>query len=416
MTVTFQKAERKQSKLRLALTGASGSGKTIGALQIASGLGGRVAVLDTENGSASLYADQFNFDVINLRAPYTPERFIQVIKAAEAGGYNTLIIDSATHEWSGVGGCLELVDELAKARHKGNSWSAWNEVTPRHRAFIDAMLQSSINIIVTMRSKTETAQQEVNGKKQVVKLGLKSEQRDGIEYEFTLVLDLVHDGHYANATKDRTQMFKGDPQVITAATGEMLLNWLNSGKADATITQQQVADLYGLFTQAGIDIEKYCQKRGLAGLQDIKQSVFNETVGQLRQKIDKQQQAAPPVQPAEPSGQPAMSAFVLDLIRRAGTANSVKEANALFQYNNVQNLPEDEIAALRSAISHRLVQLDQMAKQQQQNSLSLADRIKRAPDTNELAILCVSIETCDPQARPNLYALYDKRLNELAAR
>ena len=331
MTVTFQKAERKQSKLRLALTGASGSGKTIGALHIASGLGGRVAVLDTENGSASLYADQFNFDVINLRAPYTPERFIQVIKAAEAGGYNTLIIDSATHEWAGVGGCLELVDQLAKAKHKNNSWSAWNEVTPRHRAFIDAMLQSSINIIVTMRSKTETAQQEVNGKKQVVKLGLKSEQRDGIEYEFTVVLDLVHDGHYANATKDRTQLFKGDPQVITTATGEMLLNWLNSGKADATLNPQQVTELQGLFNQAGIDVAKYCQKRGLSSLHDIKQSVYAETVAQLRQRIAaKQQQADQPAQQAAPTGQPAMSAKTPPLAERIRRAKDLDSLSYLY--------------------------------------------------------------------------------------
>lgn len=410
MAVAFQKAERKQSKLRLALTGASGSGKTKGALNIATGLGGKVAVLDTENGSASLYADQFSFDVINLRAPYTPERFIQVIKAAESGGYNTLIIDSATHEWSGVGGCLELLDEVAKARHKGNSWSAWNEITPRHRAFIDAMLQSSINIIVTMRSKTETAQQEVNGKKQVVKLGLKSEQRDGIEYEFTLVLDLVHDGHYANAAKDRTQLFAGkDPQVISIDTGKMLLNWLNSGKADATLTKQQATELQGLFDQAGIDTHKYCLKRGIGSLQDIKQSVFNETVGQLRQKIGKQQQD----QPAQQVDQPAMSAFVMDLIRRAGSAKTVKEANALFQYNNVQNLPENEIAALRSAISHRLVQLDQEAKQPAKSSPPLAERIRQAKDIDSLSYLYDEIQFQATETQQQLYGLFAGREEQL---
>lgn len=407
----FVKAERKQSKLRLALTGASGSGKTIGALQIASGLGGRVAVLDTENGSASLYADQFNFDVINLRAPYTPERFIQVIKAAEAGGYNTLVIDSATHEWSGVGGCLELVDELAKARHKGNSWSAWNEVTPRHRAFIDAMLQSSINIIVTMRSKTETAQQEVNGKKQVVKLGLKSEQRDGIEYEFTLVLDLVHDGHYANATKDRTQMFKGDPQVITAATGEMLLNWLNSGKADATLTKQQVTELQGLFDQAGIDSHKYCLKRGIGSLQDIKQSVFNETVGQLRQKILSKQQAAQPDQQIEQQHPAALSEHARDLIKRAEFAATAQEANALMRY--VSKSPENEIAALRHAIGARLVQLDQIAKQQTHKTPPLAERIRQAKDIDSLSYLYDEIQFQSADTQPELYKLFGDRETQL---
>lgn len=174
----FKKAERKQSKLRLALTGASGSGKTTAALNIATGMGGKIAVLDTENGSASLYADQFDFDVVNLTAPYTPERFIEVIGAAEKAGYDILIIDSASHEWSGKGGCLEINEMLAASKFRGNTWSAWSETTPRHRAFIDAMLRSPMHIIVTMRSKTETVQGE--GKK-VMKIGMKSEQRDGVE-------------------------------------------------------------------------------------------------------------------------------------------------------------------------------------------------------------------------------------------
>lgn len=228
----FKKAERKQSKLRLALSGASGSGKTIGALMIAKGLGGSIAVLDTENGSASLYADMFDFDVVNLAPPFNPERFIEVIKAAEKAGYDTLIIDSSTHEWSGTGGCLEIVDNLAKAKFRGNSWSAWSEVTPRHRAFVDAMLQSKMHIITTMRSKTETAQVEVNGKKQVQKLGMKTEQRDGIEYEFTVCLDLVHDSNYAMVSKDRTQLFANEPQRISVDTGVMLLEWLNSAKSE----------------------------------------------------------------------------------------------------------------------------------------------------------------------------------------
>jgi len=238
----FVKATRKKARLRLALTGPSGSGKTMAALMIAKGLGGRVAVLDTEHGSASLYADPIalpngsrfeppEFDALELTAPYSPERYIEAIKEAQAAGYDTLIIDSLTHEWSGSGGCLEINDTVAAAKFRGNSWSAWNETTPRHRAFIDAMLQSSMHIIATGRSKTETAQTEgANGRKQVVKLGMKTEQRDGIEYEFTVVLDLVHAGHYANASKDRTGLFAGgEPAPIDASTGERLLAWLETG-------------------------------------------------------------------------------------------------------------------------------------------------------------------------------------------
>lgn len=238
----FTKAVRKKAKLRLALTGPSGSGKTLSALLLAKGIGGTIAVIDTENESVSLYATPIRsdkggmieppaFDSLSLTPPYTPERFIEAVKIAHKSGYSTIIIDSITHEWSGSGGCLELVDELARARFKGNTWSAWSEVTPRHRSFIDTLQHIDMHVICTMRSKTETAQQDNNGKKQVVRLGIKSEQRDGSEYEFTIVLDLSHDGHFATASKDRTGLFMGaDPLIIDEQTGKRLLEWLDSGE------------------------------------------------------------------------------------------------------------------------------------------------------------------------------------------
>lgn len=221
----FKKAERKQAKLRLALAGPSGSGKTYSALLMAKGLGGRIAVLDTEHGSASLYADLVDFDTMELRAPYSPERYIDVIAAAEQAGYDTLIIDSYSHEWTGSGGCLEINEAVAHQKFKGNTWAAWNETTPRHRKLTNKILTSSMHIICTMRSKTETVQGE--GKK-ILKLGMKSEQRDGTDYEFTVVLDLTHDVHTAMASKDRTKLFE-EPELITEATGQKLLAWLNSG-------------------------------------------------------------------------------------------------------------------------------------------------------------------------------------------
>lgn len=233
--MSFTKATRKKAKLRLGLTGPSGSGKTLGALMIAAGLGGRIAVIDTEHNSADLYADMFDFDSMSLVPPYTPERFIDAINKARDAGYSNLIIDSVTHEWSGSGGCLELNEAVAKAKFKGNTWSAWSETTPRHRRFLDAILGSPMNVIVTMRSKTETVQTEVNGKKSVAKLGMKSEQKDGIEYEFTTVLDIVREGHYALASKDRTGLFTDeDPKAITPDTGKMLQAWLESGAEPKT--------------------------------------------------------------------------------------------------------------------------------------------------------------------------------------
>ncbi|QZP24526.1 ATP-binding protein [Pseudomonas mosselii] len=223
----FKKAERKQAKLRLALAGPSGSGKTMSALLMAKGLGGRIAVIDTEHGSASLYADIADFDVLELHAPYSPERYAEAITAAEQAGYSVLIIDSYSHEWTGSGGCLESNEKLAHQKFKGNTWAAWNETTPRHRKLTDKILTSPLHIICTMRSKTETVQGE--GKK-VIKLGMKSEQRDGTDYEFTVVLDITHDGHAAIASKDRTKLFD-HPEVISEDTGHRLLAWLNDGKA-----------------------------------------------------------------------------------------------------------------------------------------------------------------------------------------
>ena len=226
MAISIRKAKRSATKLRILLTSPSGGGKTFGALLLAKGLGGRTVVIDTEEGSSDLYDELHEFDVIDLKPPFTPERYVEAISAAEAAGYEVIVIDSVTHCWSGKGGCLELVDDIAKAQFRGNTWSAFSVITPRWRAFVDAILRSSAHIVCTGRSKTETAQVEDHGKKKVAKLGMKLEARDGLEYEFTTVLDLVHDGHYATVSKDRTGIFSGDPKPITVDTGKRLAEWL----------------------------------------------------------------------------------------------------------------------------------------------------------------------------------------------
>lgn len=252
----FTKAERKKSKLRLALTGPSGSGKTRGALLIAKGLGGRIAVIDTEQGSASLYSHLCDFDTLELTAPYSPERYREAIAAADNEGYDVLIIDSASHEWNGIGGCLEINEQLAQAKFRGNTWSAWNETTPRHRKFIDAMLQSRMHIICTGRSKTETSQEEINGKKKVVKLGMKTEQREGFEYDFTVVLDLTHDQHFANPSKDRTGLFGGDPAKIDESTGVRLKEWLEAGAVETKQTDPDYDALVELLHDSILEIRE----------------------------------------------------------------------------------------------------------------------------------------------------------------
>jgi hypothetical protein len=248
--VQFTKAARKRAKLRLALSGPSGSGKTYGALLIAAGLGGRIAVIDTERGSAALYSDLVDFDTLEISPPFSPERFIEALAAAAAAGYDVCVIDSITHEWDGAGGCLEINETIAQAKYRGNTWSAWNETTPRHRAFLDAILQSPMHVIATMRSKTETVQGD---DKKVKKLGMKAVQREGAEYEFTVVLDLEHEHHHAIGSKDRTRLF-GQPHIISRETGARLLAWLDSGATTALSDGETVDHLAAI--EGASDLEE----------------------------------------------------------------------------------------------------------------------------------------------------------------
>jgi len=291
----FTKAVRKKSKLRLALTGPSGSGKTYSALLIAKGLGGKVAVIDTEHGSASLYSDLLDFDCLELTPPYSPERYIQAVQAADKAGYDVVIVDSTTHEWSGSGGCLEINEQIAQAKYRGNTWSAWNETTPRHRKFIDSMLQCNMHVIATGRSKTETSQEDTgNGKKKVVKLGMKTEQRDGFEYEFTCVLDIVHENHYAIASKDRTGLFNSDPIVISESTGKALADWLESGAVVAehkpepqlyeTVNATDISSIRAALVARGTDEAKFCEYYGIAKIDDIPKEKCASVLSALSKK------------------------------------------------------------------------------------------------------------------------------------
>ncbi|MFC4526367.1 AAA family ATPase [Dyella halodurans] len=235
----FQKATRKKAKLRLALIGPSGSGKTFSALELASGLGGKIALIDTERGSGDLYADRFVYDTLQLEPPFTPQKYIQAIKAAEDEGYSVVIIDSLSHAWAGEGGILDIHDNASKASRSGNGYMAWKDVTPQHERIINAILGASVHVIGTIRTKTayEVVEDE-RGKKAPKRIGLAPIQRQGMEYEFTCVLDLAVDSHVASASKDRTGMFDGQHFVITERTGEQLLEWLEAGDEPAPKVDQ----------------------------------------------------------------------------------------------------------------------------------------------------------------------------------
>jgi len=230
--MAFRQATRKQAKLRLALCGPSGSGKTYSALLIAQGLtpDGKIALVDTEHGSGELYADLAAYDVAPLEPPFTPARYIELIREAEQGGYDVLILDSLSHAWSGSGGVLDMKDAAAAASRSGNGFAAWREITPLHNQLVDTVLGANLHIIATMRTKTayEVVEDE-RGKKAPRKIGLAPVQREGMEYEFTTVIDLSVERHVATATKDRTRLFDGQHFTPEVATGEILREWLETG-------------------------------------------------------------------------------------------------------------------------------------------------------------------------------------------
>jgi hypothetical protein len=225
----LETASRKKAKIKLALQGPSGSGKTMSALLIGYGLCGKwnsIAVIDTENHSAELYSHLGNYNVVNIGSPYTPEKYCEAIKLCENSGIEVIIIDSISHEWEGSGGILDIHSNMV-----GNSFTNWSKLTPRHNEFIQTILQSPCHIIGTIRSKQDYVLQEKNGKMVPEKVGLKGVTREGMDYEFTVVID-IDIKHNASASKDRTQLFAGKPDFrITSETGSKILEWCNSGLA-----------------------------------------------------------------------------------------------------------------------------------------------------------------------------------------
>lgn len=226
----FRKAERKKAKARIGISGPSGSGKTYSALLIAFGLGKKIAMIDTENGSGDLYAHLGEYDICQIQAPYEPKKYIDAIKGAEKAGYEVIVIDSLTHAWAGEGGLLDQQGKIADSG-KGNSYTAWRTITPKHNELVEAMLQSACHIIATVRAKTEYVQQKNdNGKVEIKKVGMAPIQRDGLEYEVGVFFELSQD-HTASTSKDRTGIFDGKYFKPSQDTGKQLLTWLESGTA-----------------------------------------------------------------------------------------------------------------------------------------------------------------------------------------
>jgi len=262
--MAFAKATKSQAKGRFAITGPSGAGKTKTALLIAAGLGGKVAVLDSEHGSASKYADAHDFDVDDLSGDAHPDRIVRGIVEAEKAGYSVLIIDSLTHAWEAT---KAVVDKRRLADRSGNGFTAWSEGTRLWNALQDRIQASSIHIIVTMRAKTEYSQEKNDvGKTVIKKLGMAPEVRDGTEYAYDMVLDMDCD-HIGRVSKTRCAALDGYAELKPGeALGAVLRDWLTDGvqpvSKPAYISQEKAHTLARRANEAGFTQEQIFEAVG----------------------------------------------------------------------------------------------------------------------------------------------------------
>ncbi|WP_278598718.1 AAA family ATPase [Butyricimonas virosa] len=255
--MNLRQSSKKQAKIKLALQGCAGSGKTYSALLLAHGLCNdwtKIAVIDSENGSADLYAHLGTYNVLNLSENFTPETYIEAIKVCEDAGIEVIIIDSISQCWDYL---LEYHATL-----QGNSFTNWQKVTPRINAFMQKILQSRSHVICTMRCKQDYVLSEKNGKMVPEKVGLKAVMRDGIDYEFTIVFD-INMKHQAIASKDRTALFVNKPEfIITPTTGQAILDWCNEGvniemiksKINQAKTIEELTSIYHAYPEWNIQL------------------------------------------------------------------------------------------------------------------------------------------------------------------
>lgn len=229
MSFTVESASKKALRLRIGLTGPSGAGKTYSALQLAAGLAqwDKIGIIDTENRSSEYYADFGPWKIVPFDPPYTVERYIQALHAAERSGMEVIAIDSLTHAWAGTGGLMEVLDKMAGT----NRFQNFAAITPQYERLLNAIRLSPAHVICCFRSKTESAMVTENGRQVVKNMGMQPIFRPGWEYEFGQVFDIDAD-HNSRPTKDRSNLFgQWGPDPMTPDVGERLLKWASSGAA-----------------------------------------------------------------------------------------------------------------------------------------------------------------------------------------
>lgn len=249
----FQKAKREQVWLKVLLSGASGSGKSYSALKMATGIAKKcnsgIAYIGTEGSRNKYYANEFDYDLLELEEPFECEKYMAAIDEAVKAGYKVLIIDSMTHEWKWLN---DVHDKMP-----GNSFTNWGKLKPRHHKFMDKVLNSPIHIIATARGKDDWVLEDKNGKQVPKKVGMGQQQDKDISYEYTVSLMISQDTHVASADKDNTHLFDGKFEVLTENDGERLYDWANQGEAHAPKSPQPT---YSEVTESDEDILKAIKK------------------------------------------------------------------------------------------------------------------------------------------------------------
>lgn len=245
MGFQVKKAVREKIYVKVALMSPSGGGKTYSALKLATGMankieqqtGNRPKILlgNTEAKRGYYYANEFDYDIVDIDAPHNPEKYVEFIEFAVKEGYGILIIDSSSHEWEGKGGCLELQQQA------GGTYQAWGKVTPRHNKFIEAIADSPIHLIATMRGKDQyELEKDEKGKTSVKKLGVGAKQRDGFEYEFTCTFLIDQKTHMAEVQKDNTHIFENETAtLLNESYGEKIMEWADSGEGYTPVVRNK---------------------------------------------------------------------------------------------------------------------------------------------------------------------------------
>ena len=314
MAIQIKKAVRERVFLKLVITGPSGGGKTLGAIGVAKGLAptGKIGVIDSENRSASYYASRFDFDVIELEAPFTTQKYLEALRAFIDGGYEVVVIDSLTHEWAASGGILDQKSQ--KDARGGNSFTNWNEMKQLHNKFVETLLQSKIHVVCTLRSKMEYVMEEgANKKIEVKKIGLAPISSDGMEYEFGVMFDVERNSHLAIASKDRTGLFEGRSLNLDERVGRELADWLASGASlspEPTTAPAPVTATHATASPAAPAASGDTQPSSAPAAQSVPQGAAKVAPTNAREKARPTQAPAAPAQ-ASPVTAPSDRALAI---------------------------------------------------------------------------------------------------------